>query len=285
MATPSGLRDDNPPLVVEEEPTRHDPAIEGPSEPVQTRSRAKGKAPQRTSTFANDEMRKVIRSLESKIEATNLAHQAEMAELRSLMKATLQVRNPPKQPRQHKSDRARTGRRHSQKTPTPIRHPSEPAPVVLGTTTTNMSTRAVPTLLPSTETTTTNPPQSQLEPNSDSPSDSSSSSGDSDRHHSRGHRHRRRRPRYPFETLATTIGGRSQRSDRPAKIDPLGDGKEPTFKQWKASVQGKLELHDEYFATEKSRMYYVWDNTETEAKQSWSLGSRARNTPFPPRSR
>ena len=44
IATPLGLRDD-PPLIVEEEQTRHNPTIEGPSEPVQTRSRAKGKAP------------------------------------------------------------------------------------------------------------------------------------------------------------------------------------------------------------------------------------------------
>ena len=45
MATPLGLRDNNPPLIVEEEQTRYNPTIEGPSELVQTRSRAKGKAP------------------------------------------------------------------------------------------------------------------------------------------------------------------------------------------------------------------------------------------------
>ncbi len=84
------------------------------------------------------------------------------------------------------------------------------------------------------------------------PSDDSSSSSDrsdygSDGRHSKSHHHSRR----------------SHKIDDPDKLD---NGVNPTYKQWKDLMDGKMYGNRDWWKTERDRMFYVFGRTEGEAR-------------------
>ncbi|PVH91486.1 hypothetical protein DM02DRAFT_620508 [Periconia macrospinosa] len=50
------------------------------------------------------------------------------------------------------------------------------------------------------------------------------------------------------------------------EIKPLSDGENPTFQQWRASIQDRLILNADHFPTERARMAEVWGYTRGLAR-------------------
>lgn len=59
----------------------------------------------------------------------------------------------------------------------------------------------------------------------------------------------------------------SRRSEKTPNINDLSDGKEPSFKQWQASIQDRLEVNEDHYKTERARMALVWGHTTGLAKE------------------
>ena len=57
---------------------------------------------------------------------------------------------------------------------------------------------------------------------------------------------------------------RSQKFPDPQR---LSDGNEPSFEEWQIAIGGKLEINEDYYSTEKSKMYYIYDRTEGDARK------------------
>ena len=55
-------------------------------------------------------------------------------------------------------------------------------------------------------------------------------------------------------------------TNRTPLTDPLNDGKDPTFRQWKASIRDRLEVNSEQYPTERSRKALVWGMTKGLAR-------------------
>jgi hypothetical protein len=60
-------------------------------------------------------------------------------------------------------------------------------------------------------------------------------------------------------------------SERTPTIDCLTDGKEPTFRQWQASINDRLEINSDHYRTERARMALVWGHTSGLAKEYLEL--------------
>lgn len=60
---------------------------------------------------------------------------------------------------------------------------------------------------------------------------------------------------------------RKKLSERTPTIDSLTDGKEPTFRQWQASIVDRLEINADHFRNERHRMALVWGHTSGAAKE------------------
>jgi hypothetical protein len=56
-------------------------------------------------------------------------------------------------------------------------------------------------------------------------------------------------------------------SERTLTIDCLTDGKEPTFRQWQASIKDRLEINSDHYWSERARMALVWGHTSGLAKE------------------
>lgn len=54
---------------------------------------------------------------------------------------------------------------------------------------------------------------------------------------------------------------RAKLSERTPKIEPLDDGVSPTFRQWQASIQNRLDINSDHYRSEKARMAAVWGHT------------------------
>lgn len=50
-------------------------------------------------------------------------------------------------------------------------------------------------------------------------------------------------------------------TERTPTIDTLDDGTKPTFKQWQASIQDRLEINSDHYRSERARMAMVWGHT------------------------
>lgn len=72
--------------------------------------------------------------------------------------------------------------------------------------------------------------------------------------------------RFPSETPSyPTI--RPKLSERTPNIDDLDNGNSPTFKQWQASIQDRLEINSDHYRSERARMALVWGHTTGLAKE------------------
>ena len=56
-------------------------------------------------------------------------------------------------------------------------------------------------------------------------------------------------------------------SERTPTIDCLTDGKEPTFRQWQASIKDRLDINSDHYRSERARMALVWGHTSGLAKE------------------
>lgn len=66
---------------------------------------------------------------------------------------------------------------------------------------------------------------------------------------------------------AQAYGSKRRRSEKTPDIKELRDGCEPTFRQWQASIQDRLEINSDYYRTERQRMALVWGHTTGLAKE------------------
>jgi chemotaxis protein histidine kinase CheA len=58
-----------------------------------------------------------------------------------------------------------------------------------------------------------------------------------------------------------TFGGTPRLSKNVPEADPLDDGSDPTFRQWRASIHDKLRENADHFTSEQSRCTHVWLKT------------------------
>jgi hypothetical protein len=62
--------------------------------------------------------------------------------------------------------------------------------------------------------------------------------------------------------------------------DPLGDGTDPTFQQWKASLRDKFRENADHFETERSRCTHVWLKTTGLARSYLTPRYTSANNQF-----
>ncbi len=65
----------------------------------------------------------------------------------------------------------------------------------------------------------------------------------------------------PYPTI------RQKLSERTPNIDDLDNGSNPTFRQWQASIQDRLEINADHYRSERARMALVWGHTTGLAKE------------------
>ena len=56
-------------------------------------------------------------------------------------------------------------------------------------------------------------------------------------------------------------------SERTPKIEVLTDGSNPSFSQWRASIEDRLEINSDHYPTGRARMALVWGHTSGLAKE------------------
>ena len=56
-------------------------------------------------------------------------------------------------------------------------------------------------------------------------------------------------------------------SERTPNIECLTDGKQPTFRQWQASITDRLEINADHYWSERARMALVWGHTSSTAME------------------
>lgn len=64
-----------------------------------------------------------------------------------------------------------------------------------------------------------------------------------------------------------TIAQPARRSEKTPNIEVLSDGIDPTFKQWQASIQDRLEINSDHYRNERARMALVWGHSTGLAKE------------------
>jgi hypothetical protein len=74
----------------------------------------------------------------------------------------------------------------------------------------------------------------------------------------------REREDSPESSQPSSSLGKTQLTE---KISPLNDGTDPPFKQWRASVQDRLEVNADHYCTERSRKALVWGSTTGVARE------------------
>ena len=66
----------------------------------------------------------------------------------------------------------------------------------------------------------------------------------------------------PYRNLSVPLSTSAPRLSRNVpEADPLDDGTNPTFTQWRASIRDKFRENADHFATERSRCTHVWLKT------------------------
>lgn len=61
--------------------------------------------------------------------------------------------------------------------------------------------------------------------------------------------------------------GKLYRTEKTPNIEDLNDGKNPTFRQWQASILDRLEVNADLYRNERARMALVWGHTRDLAKE------------------
>jgi len=75
---------------------------------------------------------------------------------------------------------------------------------------------------------------------------------------------------YLEDTLSQILaydGKHQVRSEKTPKIEDLSDGINPTFRQWQASVQDRLDINSDHYRNERERMALVWGHSTGLAKE------------------
>jgi hypothetical protein len=73
-------------------------------------------------------------------------------------------------------------------------------------------------------------------------------------------------PRVSFPSETPSLS-QAKLSERTPTIDCLTDGKEPTFRQWQASIRDRLDINSDHYRSERARMALVWGHTSGLAKE------------------
>jgi hypothetical protein len=74
-------------------------------------------------------------------------------------------------------------------------------------------------------------------------------------------------PGVRFQSETPSLPSKVKLSERTPSIDCLTDGKEPTFRQWQASIKDRLEINSDHYRSERARMALVWGHTSGLAKE------------------
>ena len=72
--------------------------------------------------------------------------------------------------------------------------------------------------------------------------------------------------RHPSES-GSVFAVREKLSERTPNIEVLSDGSNPTFQQWRASIQDRLEINLDHYRSVRARMALVWGYTSGLAKE------------------
>lgn len=71
----------------------------------------------------------------------------------------------------------------------------------------------------------------------------------------------------PRSTSDSRFSHHYKKTELTEKIAPLKDGDTPTFRQWRASVQDRLEVNADHYPTSRSRKALIWGATAETAKE------------------
>lgn len=58
-----------------------------------------------------------------------------------------------------------------------------------------------------------------------------------------------------------------RRSKKTPNISTLSDGADPTFRQWQASIQDRLEINADYYPSSRAQMALVWGHCSGLARE------------------
>jgi hypothetical protein len=67
-------------------------------------------------------------------------------------------------------------------------------------------------------------------------------------------------------TVQTTPIPTSSKSTKIPDPEPLSDGKNPTFENWKIQIEGKFVVNNDHFPTEQAKMIYIFGRTTGDAQ-------------------
>ena len=70
-----------------------------------------------------------------------------------------------------------------------------------------------------------------------------------------------------FQSETPGLYTKQKLSERTPSIDNLSDGKDPTFRQWQASIKDRLEINADHYRSERARMALVWGHTSGLARE------------------
>jgi len=65
----------------------------------------------------------------------------------------------------------------------------------------------------------------------------------------------------------TSLYASPRLSERTPKIEVLSDGVDPSFPQWRASIQDRLEINSDHYPSTRAQMALVWGHTSGLAKE------------------
>jgi hypothetical protein len=81
-------------------------------------------------------------------------------------------------------------------------------------------------------------------------------------------------------SASTTPAPASSKSTKIPDPEPLADGKNPTFENWKIQIEGKFVVNHDHFATEQAKMIYLFGRTTGDAQRALQTRYGTAKNPF-----
>jgi hypothetical protein len=72
----------------------------------------------------------------------------------------------------------------------------------------------------------------------------------------------------------------SSKSTKIPDPEPLSDGKDPTFENWKIQIQGKFVVNHDHFSTDQAKMIYIFGRTQGDAQNALKTRYETAKNPF-----
>ena len=72
----------------------------------------------------------------------------------------------------------------------------------------------------------------------------------------------------------------SSKSTKIPDPEPLSDGKDPTFENWKIQIEGKFIINYDHFVTEQAKIIYLFRWTTGDAQRALQIRYGTAKNPF-----